>query len=125
MQLNISNRKLYDGADEIKTNFANIRVMRRNIISLLSEKQDQIPSIIKAEIDNRYLKFIEINRNSIIFKANKKFRDKNEDDCTFHLKYMYPFISSIFEKMNLSVDPKVIEVIAEVIKDENKIIVEF
>lgn len=125
MQVKNNCKRLYDGVDEIKSNFANIRVMRRNIISLLSEKQEEIPNIIKAEIDNRYLKFIEINRNSIIFKANKKFRDKNEDDCMFHLKYMYPFISSIFEKMDLYVEPETIEVIAEVNKDDNKIIVEF
>lgn len=113
--------------NHIPTGFVDIRIIQYNIQNALKDKTmvQNLRDIVKANIDNRYLKFIGIEKGSITFKANKKFRDKMKDDDTFYCTYTLDFISSIFEKIGIEISVNKLQIISEVYLDEaeNKITV--
>lgn len=111
----------------IKNGFINIRIIHTLILRLLKNKDSEIFQLIKQSIDSRFLKIIEINNDCIIFKANKKFRDKDVEDETFSKKYISVFLSKIFNEIitDYDITTQCMNVMIDIVKDDNKVIVEF
>lgn len=109
--------------DYIKQSFVKYRIFKSKINKLI--KKDKFIILLKNIIDNKYIKFIEIADNIIIFKANKKFRDKENEDCTFVNCYMCKFLSKVFNKADINITPSQLLIICDIYIEDNKIIVEF
>ena len=108
---------------KMKEKYLKINAIKKTIKNIL--KEDDIEDKIKEAIDNKFLKFIQIKKGIIIFKANKKMRDEIDNDSDFLNEYMNDFLSSVFSeydkisKKNLSIILK-----ATYFNDDNKIYIE-
>ena len=113
-------------SNEIAKNFSNIRMQKKKLKKTIKneEGKDRLKESINKNIDNKYLKFYDINKKSFIFKANKKFRDKSEEEHNFHINYVSDFLSKIFKENDILLGPKKVSIISDIYLDDNKIIVE-
>lgn len=109
--------------NKIKKVFVSNRMIKKKLKKIIKKKF--VLNIIKQETDNKYLKFIEFSDNCLIFKTNKKFRDKESDDPSFSSNYIFNFLSKIFYNIGINVTSSQLYIICDIYKDNNKILVEF
>lgn len=101
--------------------FLTLRKKKRMIREFLRDENSK--NIIKDNIDNRCLKLISINNNSLILKANKKLRDCDDE---MFMNVIYLFLINIFKKCDINVDKISLSLITEINynKDDYRIIIE-
>lgn len=110
------------------TKFIKLRKKRNQIFNIFNSKEGtyMLTDAINKNIDNKYLKFIEIGKSAIYFKANKKFRERNEESpVQFHKDYLSNFMSNILEKLDVDITPQDLDIIMELYVEDNKITIEF
>src|SRR5574344_225918 len=113
--------------DSIKKQFDKLKgkKFKINRITKNPESREILKQSINDNIDNKYLKFSNINKKTIIFKANKKFRDKNLENPNFHKEYISNFLSKVFKNTNIDLEPKKINIISDIYLDDGRVFVEF
>lgn len=113
--------------DSITKQFAKLKGKKYKLNKLTKnpESREILKMTINENIDNKYLKFSNINKKTIIFKANKKFRDKNLENPNFHKEYISNFLSEVLKKSNIDLEPKKINIISDIYLDDSKVFVEF
>lgn len=72
--------------------------IKHHIRKTLKQDKDALETLIKENIDSKFIKYINIKNDVISFKANKKLRDKMEKDESFLDTYVFKFISQILNK---------------------------
>ena len=108
--------------------FIKLRKKRNEIIDIFNSREGiyMLNDAINNNIDNKYLKFIEIGKSTIYFKANKKFRERHEESPTeFHKDYLTNFMSKILNVLDIKITPHDLDIIMELYVEDNKITIEF
>lgn len=108
----------------LKNRYLKINLLKKKIRKLMKKKD--ISNIIRENIDNKFLKFIQIKKYTIIFRANKKLRDEMEKNPKFLIKYINKFLSEVLEE-EITIDKKELSIITQIsyFEDDNKIYIEF
>lgn len=102
--------------------------LKHEIRKTLKHDKEELETLIKDNVDSKFIKYINIKNDVISFKANKKMRDKMEKDNSFLDNYIFKFISNILNKHydgNFNVTSKTLNSISDIIymDTDNKIFV--
>ena len=107
---------------KLKSKYLSINHLKKKINKVM--KNEDITRIIKENIDNKYLKFLQVKNGIISFRANKKMRDETDKDEEFVYDYMNEFFSKIISKeLDIKIPKKKLSIITNVLyfNDDNRI----
>lgn len=107
----------------MKSNYLSIMMMKQSLKKII--KNEEFEKAIRQNLDSRFIKFINIKKNTIILRANKKLREKSSKDEDFLNQYVYKFLTSILKEFNDEIEEEYLEIICDlyVMTDDYKIYV--
>lgn len=105
----------------MKSNYISIMMMKQALKKII--KKEEFEKSIRKNLDSRFIKFINIKRNTIILRANKKLREKSAKDVEFLTQYIYKFLTSVIKEFNNDIEESYLEIICDlyVMTDDYKI----
>lgn len=109
----------------MELNYLELKKKQRKYRNEIKNNREKINECIRNNIDNKYLKFIEINKFTLKFKLNKKMRSSVINDHEFLNNYIIKFIKNILMKSyGIKIDIDDLSILTDIYLHKNKLYVE-
>ena len=96
----------------MKSSYLSIMIMKQCLKKIINK--EEFERVLKENLDSRYIKFINIKKNTIILRANKKLREKASKDEHFLNDYVYNFLANVIQLFDKSIESKYLEIICDI-----------